>query len=157
MSVHDEVLASMHEMAARFAARGLTLELPPASSRLLGTKYVAVEMGKSLSGRFEFNPAFGNPLKMYQGGMLGAAFDEVFGPLTYMAAQRPVVTLEMSTTFVRPFMAADGWIEVAGQVVSQSRTVLVIQGEARTRDGKLVAAARSHSLVLSDEQLGKSK
>ena len=156
MSPHDQVLQSMKEMVQKLSGLGVTLALPPTSSQTLGTEYTQIEMGTKLAAKFQFNPLMTNPLGMFQGGLLCALFDEVFGPLTYMAANQPVVTLEMSTTFVRPFMAKDEWITITGEVVSKTKTVLVLKGEARTKDGKLVATANNLSLVVSENHL-KSK
>lgn len=153
IEVHELVLQNMKEMAAKFSSFGVSLELPPASNIALGTKYVGLDLGKSLAAEFLFDDKFTNPLKMLQGGFLCAAFDEVFGPLTYMAAKTPVVTLEMSTSFIRPFTAKDESITIKAEVISKTKTVLILKAEARTKAGRLVATATNHSLVVSDSNL----
>lgn len=153
MTVHERVLQSMKEMVAKFAASGVALELPPQSNRTLGTEYVEIDFGKSLAAEFKYDARFANPLRLFQGGFLAAAFDEVFGPLTYMAAERPTVTIEMSTSFVRPFSERDESIRIRAEVVSRTRTLLVLRAEAHTKAGKLVATSTTHSLVVTDQNL----
>lgn len=154
--MHEDVLKHMNDMAARFAAMGINLELPPSSSKAMGTVYTEMNLGKSLAARFAFNPLHTNPLKMFQGGFLCAAFDEVFGPLTYMAAGQPVVTLEMSTTFLRPFVAKDEFIEIRAEVVAKTKSILLLKAEAKNKDGKLIATGSNHSMILSDAQISRA-
>lgn len=155
--IHQQVMQSMKEMAAKFATMGVELALPPPSSLALGTYYTAIDPGKSLTARFRFNQQFTNPVKMFQGGMICAAFDEVFGPLTYMVSGRPATTLEMSTTYVRPFTEKDDAITIHAELVSQSKSLIFLRGEAKTEAGKLVASATTHSLVMSDENILRYK
>lgn len=153
MDVHEQVLTQMQEMAAKFAAVGVSLEMPPASSRTLGTRYVESDHGKHLAAEIRYNAQFGNPTRAFQGGFLCAAFDEVFGPLSYMACGRPVVTVEMSTTYLRPFSEKDEFIVIRAEVVARSRTILVLKAEARNQHSKLIATATSHSVIASDDNL----
>jgi uncharacterized protein (TIGR00369 family) len=155
MSTQLDVLARMKEMAEKFAGAGVRLNLPPESTKTLGTEYVAADWGKSLTGRVRFDPKFTNPVGFFQGGFLAAAFDDVMGPLTYMAAGRPVATIEMSLSFLRPFVAKDEFIDIRADVVSLSKNLLVLKAEAHSKGGKLLATAQNHSLVISDENLKK--
>jgi uncharacterized protein (TIGR00369 family) len=96
-------------------------------------------------------------MQVYQGGFLCAIFDEVYGPLTYMAAERPVVTIEMSTTFLRPFTERDEFVSVRAEVVAQSRTLLVLKAEARNKKGKLVATSTAHAVIATDQALNRKQ
>lgn len=153
MSIHEEVLQSMKEMAEKFASLGVSLQLPPKSNETLRTRYIAIEFGKSLGAEIPFDARFTNPLQMYQGGFLCAALDEVFGPLTYMAAGKPVVTIEMSTSFVRPFTAKDEVIHIHAEVAAKTKTFMILKAEVKTREGKLIATATNHSLALAEQNL----
>lgn len=152
-TVHEQVMKSMQEMAEQFANWGINLLMPPPSNATLGTTYTAIDFGKSISAEIRFDEKFCNPLGIFQGGFLCAIFDEVYGPLTYMASGRPVVTVEMSTTFLRPFTKKDEVISVRAELVAKTKTLLVLKAEAQTREGKLIATSSSHSLILSDDQL----
>ncbi len=153
MTVHDQVMNGMREMAALFSSVNISLEMPPQSNLTLGTTYVDIDFGKMLTARFKFDSRFMNPIGTFHGGFLSAAFDDTFGPLSYMAASRPVVTLELSTTFIRPFTAKDEYIDIRAELVSKSKSLLVMRAEAKTKEGKLIATSTTHSLILSDEQL----
>jgi acyl-coenzyme A thioesterase PaaI-like protein len=50
-----------------------------------------------------------------------------------MATGRPVVTVEMSTTFLRPFAERDEFVTVRAEDVAQSKTLLVLKAEARNK------------------------
>ncbi|USQ15299.1 PaaI family thioesterase (plasmid) [Legionella lytica] len=153
MSIHEQVMQKMQEMATFFSAKNISLDLPPQSNLTLGTTYTEIEFGNMISATIPFNTKFMNPIHVFQGGFLSAAFDEVFGPLSYMAAARPVVTLELNTTFIRPFVAKDEFIHLRADLVAQSKSSIVMRAEAKTKAGKLVATATSNSLVLTDEHL----
>ena len=143
----------MAEMAEKFARLGVKLQMPPPSNLTLGTRYTDIEPGKMLTAEFKFDPKFGNPMQVFQGGFLCAAFDDVYGPLTYMACERPVVTIEMSTTYLRPFREKDEYITVRAEVVARSKSLLVLKAEAKNKNGKLIATSTSHSLITTDQQL----
>jgi acyl-coenzyme A thioesterase PaaI-like protein len=72
-----------------------------------------------------------------------------------MAAQRPVITIEMSTTFLRPFTERTGVMIIKAEVVSRGKTLLVLKAEARSGEGKLIATSTNHSLIVADESLGR--
>jgi uncharacterized protein (TIGR00369 family) len=154
---HEKVLKSMNEMAEQFANLGINLILPPPSNHTFGTRYTEIDLGKSLSAEIKFNEMFCNPLGIFQGGILCGVFDEVYGPLTYMASGRPVVTIEMSTTFLRPFTKNDEVVSVRAELVAKTKTLLVLKAEARNKDGKLIAISSNHSQILSDDQLKGGK
>jgi uncharacterized protein (TIGR00369 family) len=155
MDVHEAVLQHMEQLREKFAAQGISLRLPPPSVEVLGTRYVEMDYRKMLAAEFRFDERFSNPIGSFQGGFLCAAFDEVYGPLTYIAAQRPVITIEMSTTFLRPFTERTGVMIINAEVVSRGKTLLVLKAEARSGEGKLIATSTNHSLIVADESLGR--
>ncbi|MCL9683238.1 PaaI family thioesterase [Legionella maioricensis] len=150
MSVNDDFYKLMLEMGEQFKAMGLELEMPPNSIKTHNTEYTYFEPGTVLWAEFSFDERFTNPMKMYQGGFLCAALDDVFGPLTYMAAKKPAVTVQMNTTFIRPFTAKDKKIVIKAEVVSQTKSLLVLQAEVKTMDGKLIAISNNQSFILAN-------
>ncbi|MGD9592410.1 MAG: PaaI family thioesterase [Candidatus Berkiella sp.] len=144
----------LDNMKAAFAAKGFLVELPHLSGKTLGTVYTSIEE-KSLTASFTFNANFNNPFRRTQGGFICAYFDEVFGPLSFLVAKRPVVTLSLNTTYMRPFDQADEQIIVRAEVVSQSKSILIMDAQAKTKDDKLIAIATSHNMILNDEQLSR--
>ena len=149
LSVNDEFQKLMKEMSEQFNSLGFEVDIPPNSMKTHAANYTYIERGKVLSAEFSFDERFINPLKAYQGGFLCAAIDDVFGPLTYMAAKKPAVTVQMNTTFIRPFTAKDKRITIRAEVISQSKSLLVLQAEVKTIDGKLIAIANSQSFILN--------
>jgi uncharacterized protein (TIGR00369 family) len=150
MTAHEQVLASMKEMAAAMEAIGVQLRLPPRSMESMGTRFVDIVPGKMLAAEIPFHEEFGNPTGVMQGGFLCAAFDDVFGPLSYMAAKRPAATIEMNTSFIRPFLPKVGVLTIRAEVLSLSRTLLLLEGKATRPDGKLIAVSKVHCSVLLD-------
>lgn len=148
MDVHQHVQQLMEQMRAGFKSKGIDVELPPNSIKTNKPYYIHFDEGKSLGAEFEFNEAFTNPLKMLQGGFLCALLDDVFGPLTYMAAKGPAVTIQMNTTFIRPFTAKDKKAVVIARVVSQGKSLLVLEAEVKSLDGKLIATATNQSFIM---------
>ena len=153
MSSQSDVLKSMKEMESQFSHAGLKLQMPPHSNKTLGTEYIDMDFGKSLTAKIPFQEKFTNPMHMYQGGFLCAAFDDAYGPLTYMAAGQPVVTIEMSTSFIRPFTVKDEFIVIKAEVVSKTKTLIVLKAEAHSKAGKLIASSTNHSFVVSEQQM----
>lgn len=153
MNSQVDVLKHMKEMEEKFSQAGLKLQLPPHSAATLGVTYIDIDFGNSLTICIPFQEKFTNPLHMFQGGFLCAAFDEAYGPLTYMTAGQPVVTIEMSTSFIRPFMAKDDYMVIKAEVVSKTKTLIVLKAEARSKEGKLIASSTNHSLMISESQM----
>jgi acyl-coenzyme A thioesterase PaaI-like protein len=83
---------------------------------------------------------------------LCAAFDEVFGPLSYMAARGPAVTIEMNTSFIRPIQGKHKVIIVRAEVLSKSRSLLLLEAKATQSDGKLIAISKVNCVILSGAQ-----
>jgi len=140
---HEQVLACMREMSVMAERSGVKLRLPPPSSESMGTRYVGILSGKMLTAEILFNEGFSNPTGVMQGGFLCAAFDEVFGPLSYMTAGRPVVTIEMSTSFLRPFHPRHKVLTVRADVVFCSKAILLMEAKATRPDGKLIAISKA--------------
>ena len=155
MNAQEFVQIHMEEMRTKFQEAGIVLDLPPPSNLTLKTRYTDIDPGKMLTAEIPFDAQFTNPIHFFQGGFLCAAFDEAFGPLSYMAAQRPVVAIEISTSFIRPFSEKDQFISIRAEIVSQTKSLMIMKAEAKSKAGKLIAISSNHALILSDEQMKK--
>lgn len=109
-------------------------------------KFVDYESRRSLAVTFPVLEESLNPLHTMQGGFIVAAFDNVFGPLSYLAARVPCVTLNLNTQFIRP-VALDDRITVRATVVSRNTQVLQMTGEAFNSRNKLVATASATATI----------
>ncbi|MEY4616639.1 MAG: hypothetical protein RJB66_1599 [Pseudomonadota bacterium] len=149
MSVQEQISEKLTTMKAAFEASGGKIQLPPPAFDTLKTEFTAFDWGKSLTARVFFDLKFTNPLFAFQGGFMAAAIDNVLGPLSYMAAQRPASTIEMSTSYIRPFVARDEYIDIHGEVISMTKTLLVLRAEVKNKEGKLLATASQHALIIN--------
>jgi uncharacterized protein (TIGR00369 family) len=125
----------------------MELVLPPPVWHELGCEFIHFEPEKKLVARVPFNPRFTNPMGAYQGGFMTAAMDNVWGPLSYMTLKSLCVTVEMGTTFVRPFLAADESMEVEASVTAVTRNLVFMEGRALSvKSGKLLAFGRTQCM-----------
>ena len=152
----EEVMQEMDAIKKKLEANyGITLEAPPPSFKELHGEFVEAEGGRRIKVRFPFDARFTNPIGIFQGGMLCAAIDNTFGPLSYLALKRPSVTLDLSTHFIRSFSAKDEYIEVEAKVLSISSATLVMEAEVRNARNKLIATAITTFLILQDDMLSR--
>jgi uncharacterized protein (TIGR00369 family) len=157
MVVADVLLKSIEEMRREFQEKyGVVLALPPPSSQFVKPEYTIYDpVGLKLGGRVGFRSELTNPIGSFQGGLICGIADEFFGPLSYIAAKKPCTTVEMNCTYHRPFTAQDAYVDILAQVFEQSRQFVFMSAELRNPKGKLVAALRSHSLILGEEALSR--
>lgn len=130
------------------------LQIPPTSFTEMRCAFQQLsDDGMRLTISFPFDPRFCNPVGAMQGGMLVTAFDNAFGPLSYIVAQRPTVTLHIHTDFMRPFTDPQGHAEVQVTCTTKTRTLLFMTGTLKDQRGRLLATATTQLLILSDEQI----
>jgi uncharacterized protein (TIGR00369 family) len=151
---------AMKEIAAikeKFEAEyGLIMDLPPRSFKEMNGEFIEIEGNRKIKVRFPYDDRFANPIGIFQGGMLCAAIDNTFGPLSYLALKRPSVTVELSTQFIRSFSPKDEFIDVEAKVISISSAVLIMHAEVKNRKGKLIATATTSFLILQDTMLKRT-
>lgn len=145
---HEEIL---EQLAGPFAGltnpAGQALELPPRCSVELGVTFLEYDKGKRLKASFPVPEKYSNPAGVLQGGFFGAYFDNVFGPLSYLAAGKPTTTLDLAVNFVRP---APPGKEITIECLVEGRgfQTLHMTGRARDTRGKLLATATTNLYIL---------
>lgn len=153
MNTSESVASRFNHLMAKMAqaahAAGKDIQMPPNFVATLGMQVTAFEVGTSLTAEFPFDARYANPLGLYLGGMTCALIDAVMGPLSYMAAQAPALTTEFSISYMRPFSQKDEKIIIEAVVISRSRQLVVMEATAHNPQGKLIAKARSTSLIPS--------
>lgn len=152
MTNHEKLFTIFQQMSAQVNENGGKMQMPPPMLTALPIEFLDFELGKSLVGRMRFDHQFTNPVFSFQGGFLAAAIDNILGPLTYMAAQKPVVTVEMSTSYLRPFVEKDEYIDIFGEVVNKTQHLLVLKADVKNKEGKLVAISTQHAFILNSGQ-----
>ncbi len=137
MSTHEEWLKSLSSFSSE-------LKLPPPSLKELGLEYMEIKPGVSMLAKLPFQEKFTNPMGIYQGGFLSAAMDEVIGPLSYITANGPCMTLSLNMTFVKPFTRDLSYSLIKAVILSNTQNFIFLRAEVTTPDGKLLAYSESH-------------
>lgn len=144
MDTHQKILQSMESFNQQLTGK---LQLPPPTFVELKARFLDYTEGQSLTVEVPFQERFTNPVGSYQGGMFAAALDEAFGPLSYMTAQAPCVTLEMSITYLKGLRATDRHMLVKAEVLKKTSQFIFMRAEIRNPTGELLVSAQSHSSI----------
>jgi uncharacterized protein (TIGR00369 family) len=140
-------LENLNDEMEQLAVQFPTAQLPPNCVSLLRSEFLEYESRTMLKVRVPVAKEFLNPMHTMQGGIITAAFDNTFGPLSYLAARSPCTTLDLHTNFIRPIKEGDTLI-ITGRVISRSPISIHLSGEAVNEKGKLVATCTSHMVVI---------
>ena len=122
--------------------------LPPKIFRDMEGRFVAYEKGKSLTAAFPVLERYEGPSGVMQGGMISAAFDNVYGPFSYLLTSSYCITVNLNTSFVRPITRQEGEILVEVTLVDRTKQFLLLDGTARNPQGKLIAQSTSQWFVV---------
>ena len=157
MSFHDEWIKSLTNTKAELNAKGVDIQLPPPSMLELQIEYLEATPGKNIKGKVPFQKRFTNPIETYQGGILTAAMDDLYGPLSYITAGRPCTTLSLNTTFLKPFTEQMGFVIIEVEVLQKTKSFIFMRATVTSPDGVMLAHGDSHVAILSDDHLSKVK
>lgn len=144
MSSAEELFnAEMEQMSHQFPAA----KVPPNCFVWMNGKVLQYESRTMLSIEVPVTEAMLNPMGVMQGGFATAAFDNAFGPLSYVAAKKPCTTLDMHTQYIRPIPFGE-LLTVIVRVVSRGPVSMHLSGEAYNSKGKLTATCSSNMIVM---------
>lgn len=91
---------------------------------------------------------YANPAGTMQAGFYSAAFDNVFGPLCYMASGTPhSVAINLNTEYHRPAFPGDE-LTITAKVIQKGRKKVYMTAKAYNQQNKLVATASCNYLLL---------
>ncbi len=157
MSVHTEWLEKLKVWREDLKQKtGKDFLFPPPSNETLGVEYTEIIPGQKMSATFPYQRKFANPVGLYQGGFLSAAIDEVLGPLAYVTAGIPCMTLSLNVTYLKAFPETMKHVIVEGFVLQKTKSFIFLRAEVKSPTGELIAHAESHAAVMREDQLGKS-
>ena len=122
-------------------------QVPPNCYQWMNVKVLQYDSRTLLSIELPVTEEMLNPMRVMQGGFVTAAFDNAFGPLSYVSARHPCTTLDMHTQYIRPIPVGE-MLTVTVRVVSRGPVSLHLSGEAFNRKGKLVATCSSNMIVM---------
>lgn len=125
-----------------------SLTLPPPTLSELGLEYLELEPGKKMVAKVPFQKRFTNPVGLYQGGMLAACIDEVFGPLSYMTAEKACMTLSMNMTYLGAFKEEMGFCLIEAVVLKKTKNFIFMRADVKSPGGDLLAHAETHVKIL---------
>jgi uncharacterized protein (TIGR00369 family) len=144
----QEIVATMQSLLAESTNPAPALP-PPAFKRMQGRIVDYVE-GELMICAFPALAEYANPAGLVQGGFIGAAIDNTFGPLSLLVTRRPCSTLNLNTTFVRPITAGDGDMTVEARVRALTRALVFLEAKVADQDGRTAVTATSTMLVRAD-------
>lgn len=122
-------------------------QLPPNCFALMKPEYLEYETRQMLKIAFPVEKEYLNPMMGMQGGFIVAAFDNVFGPLSYLAARIPCTTLDLHTNYIRPILEKDSLI-VTARVVSRGQSTMHLSADAVNSKGKLIATCSTQMMIM---------
>jgi uncharacterized protein (TIGR00369 family) len=133
-------------------------ELPPTPncSVFIPSRMTGFVPGESLTMTFPVAENYTNPGGSMQGGIISAAFDNVFGPLCYVTTKTgTTTTMNINTAYHRPIFPGDE-LTIIASVKSKGRTAIYMVAEAYNRENKLIATANT-TYVMINRQAEKER
>jgi len=135
------------EMNELLSEAGTGATYPPNCFVWMKAEILHYESRSSLTVAFPIPLESLNPLHTMQGGFIVAAFDNVFGPLSYAAARCPCVTMNLTAQFIRPIVPGDR-LTITAKVVSRGNQVLYMTAEAFNLKSKLIATGSANAMIV---------
>jgi uncharacterized protein (TIGR00369 family) len=103
----------------------------------------------SMTISFPVLNTYANPAGSMQAGFYSAAFDNVFGPLCYMATGTPnTVAINLNTEYHRPAFPGDE-LTITARVVQSGKRKVFMTAKAYNQHDKLVATSSCNYLLLN--------
>lgn len=144
---HKEIEKIMNEIMAASGGFGIRVQVPPESFLDMEGQFEEYEKNKRLVVSFPVKANQTNPIGMMQGGYIAAAFDNTFGPLSYLIAKRPCVTMDMSQQYIRSVETGQR-VRVEAKVIAKGFSSIHMNAEMYSEKGKLLATANTNCLLL---------
>jgi acyl-coenzyme A thioesterase PaaI-like protein len=120
---------------------------PPVFTQMQG-EFVEFSQGdKYLFSRFPVLERYCNPYGTMQGGMIAAAIDNTFGPLSMLVAS-PSVTRRLEITYSRVIKPELGFIVVQAYFDGEEGQKIRFKARVRDPDGNLLVRARATHWVI---------
>lgn len=143
-SLNDRLLARLKSIVPDLKG----IEIPPRIFEEMEGEFIAWdEENDVLTARFPVQVRYQNPLGMMQGGMIVAAIDNVYGPLSYLVAP-PSLTQQLNTTYIQGVGPDDDYIEVTARLEHKTRRFLYMSAAVTNPNGDLLAISQASCLIL---------
>ena len=123
--------------------------IPPPVFQEMQGEFVDFDLeGGSLTTRFPILAKYRNPYGAMQGGMLAAAVDNTFGPLSLMVAP-PNVTGRLEMKYIQPVTPEISHITIKAEFVEHHKRRLKFRAEVRDPQGTLLATAQATHWIVN--------
>lgn len=142
-----EIMKTMKTLSENASKNGISVQIPPNSFLDMNGEFLEYQKNKSLTVQFPVKENQTNPLGMMQGGYIAAAFDNTFGPLSYLVAKKPMVTIDLSCQYIRGVEKGQN-ITVEARIVARGFSTLHMTGEMYSENRKLLATSSTNLLIL---------
>lgn len=120
----------------------------PPAAELLGWELLDIDPDHgTIKLKFQARPEFVNPIGAIQGGFLTAMLDEALGGAiaAMLGPDRFAPTVELKVNFIRS--AQVGPLIAEARVIHQGISVIFLQGELRTIEGRLIATGSATAQI----------
>ena len=134
---------------AKNGSMGKDVQMPPPAIKGLEPTFLEYVPGKSIKVSFPVKESYNNPFGITFGGYLGMFFDTAFGPFSGLTAGKPTTSLDMNIAFLKPLSPKDGEVIIDVEVVSLSKSYLILHAKAYSGRGVLVSTATTRMLILN--------
>lgn len=143
-SLNDRLLARLETILPGLKG----VEIPPQSWLDMEGEFTGWDESQDvLTARFPVRARYRNPLGVMQGGMIVAAIDNVFGPLSYLVAP-PSLTQQLNTSYIKSVAPDDEYVEVTARVLHKTRRFLYLSAEVRNPKGEVLALSQASCMIL---------
>ncbi len=143
----EETIQIMKEMTEGFQAGDRKITVPPPSFIDMNAEIVGYIKNKSIVVRFPVRETQTNPMGFMQGGYIAAAFDNAYGPLSYLVAKKPTTTIDMNIQYIRS-VATGQDVFVTANIEAKGFSTIHMTAEMKTEKGKLLATSTTNLLIL---------
>ena len=127
------------------------LGTPPPCYLFMNASVVGYTPETELVVRFPVVHDYLNPGGTMQGGIITAAFDNVFGPLCLRASGTPMSAMvNIDTSYHRPAFEGDE-LTITARVKAKGKKIINMEAEARNGENKLVATAHCNYMILKQD------
>ncbi len=103
--------------------------------------------------RFPIVEKYNNPMGITFGGVFGMFFDKVMGPFSSLEGHGPTTSLDLNVTYLKALRVQDKYVDVTAEIISNTKSFLILHGKAINSKGQLVATASSRMMVLNIERM----
>ncbi len=124
--------------------------IPPPVFLTMKGEFLSFDLGEGvLKTKFPVQEQFLNPFRSLQGGIVAAAVDNTFGPLSMLVAP-PSVTRRIEMKYSRPVTPDLEYITVEAKFAERDHRMLTFQADVRDPSGKLLAKAKALHWILDE-------